>query len=67
MAALKSGVNILPASRNEIVDSLATCILMHTNYPSAPELQKFAEMFIPNASDEVPGGAVYMYEYIHKV
>jgi hypothetical protein len=46
MAALKSGVNILPASRNEIVDSLATCILMHTNYPSAPELQKVAEMFI---------------------
>ena len=60
MAALGSGSSILPASRNEIVDSLATMIMMHT---TSAELQQVALMFIqkyPHASDKVPRGAPYV-------
>ena len=63
MDALKSKGALLPASRNEIVDSLATIIMLHTTHPSSRELEKVAIKLIkmhPNTADKVPGGTAYV-------
>ena len=63
MPALKSENVLLPAARNEIVDSIATVIILNTTHPSSAQLEKVAMRFIglyPSASDKVPGGTPYV-------
>jgi hypothetical protein len=62
MCALKSGSILLPASRNEIVDSLSTIIMLETKHPSANQLEKVALRLIsvyPTIADKLPGGCPY--------
>ena len=59
MTALKEN-NLVPASRNEVVDSLTMHIMVHTRRPSSSELEKVAQKLVcafPNSADKVPGGS----------
>lgn len=59
MIALRDGNCLLPATRNEIIDSLSTLIMVHTTHPTSAQLEIIAENFIkkfPVAADQVPGG-----------
>ena len=63
MTSLRTGKCLLPCQRNEIVDSLATLIMVHTTHPSSVQLEKIATKFIevyPSAADQVPGGKPYV-------
>ena len=63
MPALKSENVLLPAAHNEIVDSIATVIMLNTTHPSSAQLEKVVMRFIglyPSASDKVPGGTPYV-------
>ena len=63
MAALKSENVLLPAARNEIVNSIVTVIMLNTTHPSSAQLEKVAMRFIglyPIASDKVLGGTLYV-------
>ena len=60
MEALKRGGALLPSSRNEIVDSLATIIMTH---PSSKQLESVAMRLItthPCIADKVPGGTAHV-------
>ena len=63
MDALKSKGALLPASRNEIFDSLATIIMLHTTHPSSKVLEKVAIKLIKVHPDKVPGVTAYVIEY----
>ena len=63
MEALKSGSVILPSARNEIVDALATIIMLETTHPSSQQLEKVAMKLVsvyPSIADKVPGGTAYV-------
>ena len=63
MTALKNGTPLSPAARNEIVDSLATIIMLHTTHPSSQQLEKVAVKMIkvhPSTADQLPGGTPYV-------
>ena len=67
MAALKNETPLSPAARNEIVDSLATIIMLHTMYPTSQQLEKVAMKMIkvhPSTADQVPGGTPYVCHLI---
>ena len=60
---------MLPAARNEIVDSLATMIMVHTDRPSSKEMEKVLQKLVskfPVIADKVPGGSPYvnMYHFV---
>ena len=59
---LQSGV-LLSSNRNEIVDALATVIMLHTTHPSAKDLEKVAINLVkthPSVGDRVPGSASHV-------
>ena len=61
---------LVPSSRNEIVDALATLIMVHTSHPSLSQLETIAKKFVnvyPNAADKVPGGSNYVSFYNYYV
>ena len=63
MGALKSDGIMLKSSRNEIVDSLATHIMLYTHSPTAKELELVALRFIkthPSAADMVKGATAHV-------
>lgn len=67
MAALKAGKALLPVARNEIVDSIATLIMVHTMYPTSDQLEKVAMKLLrvyPSIADKVPGGIPYVSESV---
>lgn len=63
MEALKPGSVLLPSARNEIIDALATIILLETTHHTSNQLQKIAIRLVsvyPNIGDKVPGGPNYV-------
>ena len=61
---------LVPSSRNEIVDALATLIMVHTSHPSLSQLETIAKKLVnvyPNAADKVPGGSNYVSFYNYYV
>ncbi len=57
---LQSGGVLLSSNRNEIVDALATVIMLHTTHPSTKDLQKLAIHLVkthPSVCDQVPASA----------
>lgn len=69
MSQLESGKSLLPAARDEIVDSLATMIMVHTDRPSSKEMEKVLQKLVskfPVIADKVPGGSPYvnMYHFV---
>ena len=60
---LQSGGVLLPSNRNEIVDAVATLIMLHTTHPIAKQLEKVAINLVkthPSTGDKVPGGASHV-------
>ena len=55
MEALKSGSVILPSARNEIVDALATIIMLETTHPSSQQFEKVA-MKLVSVYPSIAGG-----------
>lgn len=67
MEALKSNNVLLPSARNEIVDALATIIMLETTHPSSQQLEKVAiklVSFYPNIADKVPGGTAFVSVFL---
>ena len=54
---------LLSSNRNEIVDALATVLMLHTTHPSAKDLEKVAINLVkthPSVGDRVPGSASHV-------
>lgn len=62
MTALNDGSPLSPATRNEIVDSIATIIVTYNTHPSSQQVEKVAMMIKvhPSTGNRLPGGRPYV-------